>query len=620
MTKSKIHIIILWFATSFMVACSDAAFDDEGQDLVPMTIEALSESTRTVLDGTSVLWSEGDEVAVYDFTASKHRFTSQTTDGRTKFIGRVTAKSEHFAAVYPYDLAAETGSSASALSATLPAEQYAVLNGFPSGMNISVAKGSRNIDGSPSSVSFFNVCQLLRFSVPEYVAGKVRSITFTTSTPVAGKLNIDYSGTSPVVGIASTEDKTITVLPPLNTSTFAAGIYYILTAPVQLSGFSMTMQTADNKTYRLASSTQFGGVAGHIYSLGNIDLVNTPSVTDCHHVYDASNFLLGTTLTVAGAPIEGKPWTVTIKNGAGTVVRTLSVTGDSQTSDETDANWPFIPAGNYSVECKYTTSNNREITKTLPALTVPAPSLTLSVDCYTAHTRYEQGNVSAANACDRLTVYAPSAALSVNPSLMKNTNYSRTFKRTLNHNNRSATTTESTNSPSWANYTEVAVSGSLYTFSVTANFGGTEVTASKQVRITGLPAKFQPPTENTGWSNDDGTTDFNSDHVRLGNYSWSQPHRIKNASWFNIPSGTRVALDYDIALHRAAVNVDANVKMGDQEVVKVNNTKYGEDVHNTGINQFTLSGNVTSVTCEGSYGSGATHTKVYKLNFSYGTK
>jgi hypothetical protein len=381
----------------------------------------------------------------------------------------------------------------------------------------------------------------------------------------------------------------------------------------------MTMQTSENKTYRLASDTQFGGVAGHIYSLGNIDLVNTPSVTECHHVYDANKFLVGTSLTVSGAPIEGKPWTVSIKNNAGTVVRTLSVTGDSQTSDETDASWPFIPAGNYTVECKYATSNNREITKTLSSLTVPAPSLTLTVDCYTAHTKYEQGNVSAANACDRLTVYAPSAALSVTPSLMKNTNYTRTFKRTLNYNNQSTTTTESTNSPSWANYTGVAVSGNLYTFSVTANFGGTEVTANKQVRITGLPANFQPPTKATGWANDKGDVDFENSYVRLGNASWSQPHRIKNASWFNIPKDTRVALDYDIVLHRAAVDVTANVKMGSQEVVKVDNTKYATDVHNTGIKQFTLSDNVSSVTCEGSYGSGATHTKVYKLNFSYGT-
>ena len=619
MTKSNIHIYIIWLSAFLMAACTDTVLDDEGQDLVPMTIEAMPEATRTSLEGTSVLWSEGDEVAVYDFKAPKHRFTSQTTDGRTKFVGKVTAKSEPFAAIYPFDLAGETGTSTALLAATLPSEQYAVADGFPVGMNISVAKGARNIDGSPSSVTFRNVCQLLRFSVPAYVADKVTSIVFTAQTAVAGKLGIDYSGATPIVGIASTESKTITVLPPRRTSTFAAGTYYILTAPVRLNGFTMTMQTVEGKTYSLASTTQFGGDAGRIYSLGNIDLVNTPTVTDCHHIYSTDNMLQGTTLTVSGAPIEGKPWTVNIKNSAGTVVRTLSITGDSQTSDETDAAWPYIPAGSYTVECKYTTSNNREITKTLPALVVPTPTITLTANCYTAHTKYEQGEVVAANQCERLTVYSPSAKLSVAPALMQNANYTRTFKRTLNYNNQSSTTTEATNSPSWSNYTGVAVSGSLYTFSVTANFAGTQVTASKQVRITGLPANFQPPTQSTGWSNDEGTTNFNSDHVRLGNYSLSQPHRIKNTSWFNIPKSTRVALDYDIVLHRAAVNTTANVKMGDQLIVECTDSKYNNDVHNTGIKQFTLSNNGTSVTCEGTYGSGATCTKVYKLNFSYGT-
>ena len=259
------------------------------------------------------------------------------------------------------------------------------------------------------------------------------------------------------------------------------------------------------------------------------------------------------------------------------------------------------------------------ITTALPtSLTVPAPTLTLSVDAYTAHSKYEGGNISGANECDRLTVYSPTAHLSVASSLINNSNYSLSYQRTIN--GQSTTSTDKTNSPSWANYTNIPVSGSLYTLSVTANFAGTQVTGTKQVRITGLPANFTPPTEATGWTNDKGTVNFNNDHVRLGNYSLSQPHRIKNASWFNIPSGTRIALDYDIVLHRAAVNTTANVKMGDQQIVECTDSKYNNDVHNTGITQATLSANVSSVTCEGSYGSGATCTKVYKLYFKYGTK
>ena len=624
---NKIYSILLVLAAFMLNACSDDSLNDAtDSQLVPLTISATTaSSTRTALDvdGTTVLWQEGDQIAVYDYKTTKHNFSSTIgADGHTKFSGKITAKSQYFAALYPYALASENATSNSGLSATLPSTQYAVESNFPecsvnestTVCNISVTKGERNLDGSPAVVSFHNVGQLLRFTIPAYAANQISSIQFTAPTAVAGKLNINYSGESPVFSIPSTESRVITLLPPRRSTTFSAGTYYIVTAPVSLAGFSMSF-TAGSNTYSLSSNSTFGGTAGHIYNLGSVDLVNTPSVT-ATHVYE-DGMLQGTKVEVTNAPIEGQSWTVTIKNSSNTTVRTLSGTGNLSSS-ETDASWPYIPAGEYTVVYSYTTSNNKTITKSLPTkLSVVHPTLTLSVDAYTAHSLYEAGNVTGANECDRLTVYSPSASLSVAPALMRNANYTRTFARTIN--GKTTTTTETTNTPSWTNFTNIPVSGSLHTLSITANFGGTTVTGTKQVRITGLPANFTPPTKDTGWANDKGDTDFNNNHVRLGNASWSQPHRIKNASWFNIPSGTRIALDYDIVLHRAAVDVDANVKMGDQEIVKVTDSKYGNDVHNTGIKQATLSANVSSVTCEGSYGSGATCTKVYKLYFKYGS-
>ncbi len=623
MDKNKVlYIYRIWLllAVFAFAACSDDSLvGDDARQFTALTIDATPSATRTSLDedGTTVLWQSDDHIAVYDYKSSKRDFAAQVgSDGHTKFTGQVTAKSQYFAAIYPYALAGESASANSALAATLPATQYAVASGFPTDgetcVNLSVAKGERNLDGSPAVVTFHNVCQLLRFTVPAYAAGKISSIQFTASTAVAGKLNIDYSGNAPTTTIGSSESKVITVLPPRRTSTFDAGTYYIVTAPVRLAGFSMK-SAAGSKTYSLSSTTTFGGQAGRVYNLGSIDLVNIPTAS-ASHVY-SSNVLQGTRLTLTGAPITGQPWTATVKNGSGKTVRTLSGTGDLA-SDETDASWPYLPAGSYTVQYTYTTSNARQVSGSIN-LTVPAPTLKLTVDAYTAHSLYEAGNVTGANECDRLTVYSPKATLSVASALMSNTNYTRTFARTIN--GQTTTTTESTNTPSWANFTNIPVSGSLHTLSVTANFGGTTVTATKQVRITGLPANFTPPTEGTGWSKDEGTVNFNSDHVRLGNYSTSQPHRIKNASWFNIPSGTRIALDYDIVLHRAAVNTTANVKMGDQQIVECTNSKYNSDVHNTGVTQATLSANVTSVTCEGSYGSGATCTKVYKLYFKYGS-
>ena len=336
------------------------------------------------------------------------------------------------------------------------------------------------------------------------------------------------------------------------------------------------------------------------------------------HQYNAEGELVGTDLSVTPS-FPDLTWTTQIHQGSatGNVVRTLTGMGALAQSYTADASWPFLPAGTYVATFTYTSEQGQvyDFTK-MRTFTVEQPNLTLSVDGYTAHTKYEEGDVAAANSCERLTFYAPSAKWNVSNSLLANGNYTRTYARTFN--NQTTTESAGTNSPVWADVKDVPVSGSLYTFSVTATFCGQATTATKQVRITGLPADFSPPTQDTGWSNDKGTTDFESTYVRLGNFSWSQPHRIKNASWFNIPSGVKLALDYDIALHRAAVNTTANVKAGDQQIVEVTNSSYGEDIHNTGIATITTSAIVTDVTCEGSYGSGATHTKVYKLHFIYG--
>lgn len=580
----------------------------------PYTIDAASIATRTALsdDGLTITWQASDAIAVYDFTSTKHRFPiTLGDDGHAKFTEKVTPKSPSFAAIYPYEQAGTSASSLSNLTATIATTQYASTSTFDSNLNVSVAKGNRNLDGSPTQVTFYNACQLLRFSVPAYAADKINSIQLTATTPIAGKLNIDYSGDTPSFSIANSESKTITILPPKRTSTFAEGEYYITIAPTQLTGFTLSF-TSTAKNYALTSPTTFGQKAGHIFPIGAIDLINTPTVS-ASHVY-AEGLLQGTKVQLTGAPIEGGSWSATIKNASGKQVRTIAAATGNLTSAETDASWPYLPKGNYTVSYTFNRSNGTQQTQEI-TLSVPAPTLTLTVDGYTAHTKYEAGDVTAANACDRLTFYAPSARLSVANALMANTNYTHSYKRTFNKN--SNTTSETSNSPSWGNYTNVPVSGSLYTFTVEATFAGETATANKQVRITGLPVNFQPPTQDTGWANDAGTTNFNSDHVRLGNASWSQPHRIKNSSWINVPKSTKMSLDYDIVLHRAAVNTTANVKAGSQTIVECTDSKYNNDVHNTGVKIFTTSDAVSSFTCEGSYGSGATCSKVYKLFFQY---
>lgn len=607
MTK-KIYYILPLLVTLLLGACTDTAFDDDSQQLVPLTIDAQAGETRTSLSEGAVQWTEGDEIAVYDFKASKHQFAGNITDGATRFVGQITAKTESFAAIYPYDLASETAASFSTLSATLPTEQYMLADGFPAGQNISVAKGKRNIDGSPSSVMFYNVCQLLRFTVPAYAANKVKSITFTAPTAVAGKLNIDYAGDLPIVSIASSESKTITMLPPRGATTFAAGTYYLLTAPVQLEGFSMTMRTSDEKTYRLASSTTFGGQAGRIYSLGNIDLVNTPAISVAH-VYD-NGVLQGTRVILTGAPIEGQAWTATIKNSSGTTVRTLSGIGDL-TSNESDASWPYLPTGNYTVAYSYTTSNEKTITKTVPNFNfTEKPRFGLTLTAYTSFSYYKgdgvDKNIVTANGLDPMTIYEPKATITgVAERILTNSKYTfnatNTFNGSLNSSSKGVYT--------YKNYTVSKYQA--YTLSATVAFDGTNSSASKTLHITGLPYKAAPPTS-SDWSG--SPNKWNSDYVRMHNNTISKS--------FYAPEDMSVTVRQNVAVRRATVGTTYTLTCSGTELSKIE-PGYMTTQEDGSSFPTTLTAANPTISCDNSYGNPATlfdegtHAKIYSIIVQY---
>ena len=528
----------------------DITVEDGSTEIIashePYTADGTAIQTRAVLgnDGTIVNWEASDVIAVYDFTASKHSFAAEIgADGRTKFYGKVTPRKPSFAAIYPYDLAAESAASASALSATLPSTQYAVADNIASALNISVAKGERNLDGSPSLVTFYNTCQLLRFSVPAYAAGKINSIQFTATTPIAGKLNINYSGDLPTTTIGSTESKVITILPPKNNSTFNAGTYYIAAAPGQMSGFTLTF-ACDGKSYTLTSPTTLAGKAGRIYSIGAIDLINTPSVS-AEHIY-SNDILQGTKVQLTGAPIEGGNWTATIKNANGTTVRTLSGTGDL-ISAETDASWPYLPKGNYTISYTFDRSNGTTQTATLPLSITDSPRFNVSFSTYTSYSYYIGDGVTKstaeANKCANNVIYAPTLTVTgISNAILNNNNYTFTTGQT------GFSTSLKSKSNGIFVFNDVTVTDwKAYTLTASLTFDGVKKeAASKTVQITGLPYTAAPP-KNSGdhaWSEVKGGSkiDWNGDNVALGDGGTATADPTIKSPTFYLPADINISI------------------------------------------------------------------------------
>ena len=214
-------------------------------------------ATRTVLDGTSVLWEPGDEIKVF-YGTNGSRFTSTATSsvatsdfsGSLNFVFGVNegvGGSKVLWALYPYSAAAT--SDGESVTTTLPSEQVGRAGSFAKGYNMSLAKsGSFNM-------GFYNVCGGVRFSLTQ---DGVKEVVFEGRNDeyIAGKVKLAFSDNIPVVSEVVEGEKSITLTAP-NGGTFETGKwYYIVALPGTLgSGFKMTFNTDTQYAIRKSSGS-----------------------------------------------------------------------------------------------------------------------------------------------------------------------------------------------------------------------------------------------------------------------------------------------------------------------------------------------------------------------------
>lgn len=602
------RILLIFSVALCLFACNEEDFmDTTNQELSSLELYTSSANTRTSLldDGTTVVWNEDDKLAVYDYEATKHRFIADNVNGSSaRFLGKITAKKDNFLALYPYELGGETLSAQQEIVVTLPQEQIAAESTFAPNLNISVAKGARNVDGSPSVITFYNVCQLLKFTVPSYAAGKIKQIEFETNTPIAGELSVDYSTDVPKAVIATDAAKRITIVPPTGTTTFGAGTYYIVSAPVQLNGFTMTF-TCDGTSYSLSSNTTFGGVAGKVYSLGNIDLVNTPQVTGKHQY--ANGMLQGTLLTIANPPIAEGEWKAVVKNSVGTIVRTVQGKGTLYSSEQ-DEDWPYLLRGDYTLEYSFVTSNGKEVTKSVSFNLNEKPELTASVTALTSFSYYKgdgvERDIYEANSCEPYKIYAPTIKINgVAPRLLANPNYSFVVSNTFN----GVLSKSGEGVYSYKDYTVNSYGEHSLTGIVT--FDGITRSGVKSVYITGLPYTAQPPTQ-SDWSG--SATSWNSDHVVLRKKTITKS--------FYCPEKLAVNVQQNVSVSKNSWDIKSTkyyLQCGGKTLVEIT-PKSGKTETDTQTKSGELTSSSASVSCVhegGMYDS--TCAKVYKISVQY---
>ena len=604
----KGHYNIFAIGLLVIVACqNDDAFLSDEQSSLEFYTSAEIDTRTSLQDGNKVMWNEGDAVAVYDYITTKTKFIAVVEEGIARFKGNITPKYAEFVAVYPYDLAADNNVNKSIL-VTLPSEQTAVKDGFGPNLNLSIGKGSRNTDGSPSQVRFRNICQLFKLSVPAYAANRIAKIELTANSAIAGQLTVDYSDYSPVVTTNEQGAKTIALLPPSESTAFTEGTYYMVLAPETVEGFTLTLTDTNGKTYSQHSSASVGGNWGVICNLGNVDLIEKPVITP-QHVYE-NGTLMGTQVTLT-APVSDKAWSAVIKNTNGETVRTLAESTGTLTTDHTDANWPYLPKGNYTVEYTYTTANGKQMNATSAFTINENPQFSVTLDANSTYSYYLAGDVDKANRMDKNTVTGiVCQAHGILPSILANDKYG--FALNNNFNGTIASTGDNV-----ANYNDISITQLGETeLTASVTFDGISKTGNKKIYITGLPFRFEPPTTKT-WASDGGVKDGEGQNgsTRLGWWQW-EGNQSLTYDKVNIPANTKLALNYKFIPHGGTVNTTFTISVGNQTIVS-GEGKYYDYVTHEGRKDFSNSQLVTYVKCNNSYGAEQSGTDLYLVALSY---
>lgn len=233
----KKSILLIISAASMVIAAASCQVKESletPEQLVPKVFSALDGDavTKTVLDsdGTTVLWTAGELVKVFDSAA--HTFTSTSSGKGTTLTGSVTEGATEFYALSPYQEDATIDGSV--ISAEIPNIQYAVEGGFDPRAVLSVAYSA---DGS-DAFAFKTVCALLKITIPEDDIVAVEFSTTDANANMTGsvKLTVKTDGSNPSVSNGTGEKcKNVVLRKEDGSALIKDATYYVAVRPTGTS-------------------------------------------------------------------------------------------------------------------------------------------------------------------------------------------------------------------------------------------------------------------------------------------------------------------------------------------------------------------------------------------------
>ena len=351
------------------------------------------------------------------------------------------------------------------------------------------------------------------------------------------------------------------------------------------------------------------------------------------HQFDASGNLVGTNLTFSDS-YPGMNWKVEVsRKDDATILRTVQGTGALVSAYSDSKDWPYLPAGAATLgnpaegENIYTAtyyivsadgsakrSSSRDFR--IPVL----QGLVVTVGGYTSYDKYLEGNIEAANACERLTIYEPSVTVNIASSLLHNNNYSYSFTYTYDG-------TEHSVEAGYNYYKQKKLEGqpvrsTAYVLRGDATFDGVSATAQRNLRITGLPYSLNLASHEE-WT-ESGGVDWYENDVRLGHLSTGSQY-IQTTSAVCIPPATCFCADYSVNIHTLTIGTYLSIKVGDMEVFRKDEegTPFRDTDHQYSGTTEVFSDDssyATTIRCYNDYGAGQTCSHIYSLTLKYAAK
>lgn len=278
MTMKKILFLSsLAIAAAFTVSCNkeniegDAATAGESV-LFPASsvISASSASTKTTLDGTSILWAEGDAITLFGENGAPVEYTLVNGAGTKsgKFENQAAAGQVTAYAVYP---ATKNTLADSKVAVTVAAAQNYVADGFPTDYPMAA------VTENGTDFTFENLATVLRLQLKgDATVASVTVRTLGENEYIAGAATIDFTSGTPVLAASAEGAATAVTLDCGDGVALSAEnetVFNFILIPGKYSGFEVTVTDANGaETVRTTGALEL--LAGTVKTFDSALVIN----------------------------------------------------------------------------------------------------------------------------------------------------------------------------------------------------------------------------------------------------------------------------------------------------------------------------------------------------------